>query len=73
MLNVIVVFITVHVGADPNYKPVHVVSTTSSRIPVKTATQKKFEKAHQKNFNKYVCSTGFLHNTYQISGGAGFL
>ncbi len=44
--------VSLHVEADPDYKPVCVESTATTRIPVKSTSQKKFDKAHQKNFSK---------------------
>ena len=39
--------------ADPSYKPVFgTTEPKTSRIPVKSATARKFERAHQRQFTK---------------------
>ena len=46
--------------ADPSYKPVFgTTEPKTSRIPVKSATARKFERAHQRQFTKQVFMSPF--------------
>ncbi len=49
----IIILLTLPTEHAPDYKPVHSVGKLFSRLPVKTNTERKFDKAHSSHFKKY--------------------